>query len=69
VLQVVHLVSIRFLLKQVSERGTDGGREFFEVPAPSDNALQGVLHKIITRRMRLPISGPVPSTGLPAPIS
>ncbi len=34
-------------------RGTDGEPEFVEVPAPTDEALQAVLHKIITRLMKL----------------
>ena len=34
-------------------RGTDGTPEFVEVPEPTDEALQAVLHKIITRMMRL----------------
>ena len=89
VLQVVHRVIARFLLKQagvkageadsgavtliqrfgsaanlnihlhclvldgVYRRGTDGAPEFVEVPAPTDEALQSVLHKIITRTMKL----------------
>jgi ribosomal protein S27E len=89
VLQVVHRVITRFLLKQagvkadeagsgavtliqrfgsaanlnihlhclvlegVYRRGTDGAPEFVEVPAPTDEALQSVLHKIITRTMKL----------------
>ncbi len=34
-------------------RGTDGEPVFVEVPAPTDEALQAVLHKIITRMMKL----------------
>ena len=34
-------------------RGTDARPVFVEVPAPSDEALQAVLHKIITRTMKL----------------
>ena len=34
----------------VSTRGTVGEPEFVEVPAPTDEALQAVLHSIITRR-------------------
>ncbi len=37
----------------VYRRATDGEPEFVEVPAPTDEALQAVLHKIITRRMKL----------------
>jgi len=33
--------------------GSDGVPEFVEVPAPTDEALQTVLHKIITRTMKL----------------
>ena len=89
VLQVVHRVITRFLLKQagakadeadsgavtliqrfgsaanlnihlhclvldgVYRRGIDGAPEFVEVPEPTDEALQSVLHKIITRTMKL----------------
>jgi hypothetical protein len=89
VLQVVHRVITRFLLKQagakadeadsgavtliqrfgsaanlnihlhclvldgVYRRGTDGEPVFVEVSAPTDQALQTVLHKIITRTMKL----------------
>ena len=89
VLQVVHRVITRFLLKQagakadeadsgavtlvqrfglaanlnihlhclvldgVYRRGTEGAPEFVEVAAPTDEALQSVLHKIITRTMKL----------------
>ena len=41
------------LLNGVYRRGTDGAPEFVEAPAPVDEALQAVLHKIITRLMRL----------------
>ena len=34
-------------------RGIDGTPEFVEVPQPTDEALQSVLHKIITRMMKL----------------
>ena len=37
------------MLDGVYRRGTDGAPEFVEVPAPTDEALQAVLHKIITR--------------------
>ena len=89
VLQVVHRVITRFLLKKagvnaddadsgavtliqrfgsaanlnvhlhclvldgVYRCGTEGTPEFVEVPAPTDEALQAVLHKIITRTMKL----------------
>ena len=33
--------------------GADGTPEFVEVPAPTDEALQTVLHKIITRTMKM----------------
>ena len=41
------------VLDGVYRRGTDGAPEFVEVPAPTDEALQAVLHKIITRMMKL----------------
>ena len=41
------------VLDGVYRRGTDGAPEFVEVPAPTDAALQAVLHKIITRTMGL----------------
>ena len=41
------------MLDGVYRRGTDGAPEFVEVPAPTDEALQAVLHKIITRIMQL----------------
>ena len=89
VLQVVHRVITRFLLKQAGAKageadsgavtliqrfgsaanlnvhlhclvldgvyrcGTEGTPEFVEVPSPTDGALQAVLHKIITRMMKL----------------
>ena len=89
VLQVVHRVVTRFLLKQagakadeadsgavtliqrfgsaanlnihlhclvldgVYRRGIDGAPEFVEVPEPTDEALQAVLHKITTRTMKM----------------
>ena len=41
------------VLDGVYRCGTDGTPEFVEVPAPTDEALQAVLHKIITRMMKL----------------
>ncbi|MBC7941459.1 MAG: transposase [Chitinophagaceae bacterium] len=41
------------VLDGVYRRGTDGAPAFVEVPAPTDAALQTVLHKIITRMMKL----------------
>jgi hypothetical protein len=41
------------VLDGVYRRGADGVPEFVEVPAPTDEALQTVLHKIITRLMKL----------------
>jgi hypothetical protein len=41
------------VLDGVYRRGTDGAPVFVEVPAPTDEALQAVLHKIITRTMKL----------------
>ena len=41
------------VLDGVYRRGADGAPEFVEAPAPSDEALQAVLHKIITRMMKL----------------
>ena len=41
------------MLDGVYRRGTDGAPEFVEAPAPTDEALQTVLHKIITRTMKL----------------
>ena len=41
------------VLDGVYRRGADGVPEFVEVPAPTDDALQAVLHKIITRTMKL----------------
>ena len=37
------------VLDGVYQRGTDGTPEFVEGPAPTHEALQAVLHKIITR--------------------
>jgi len=37
------------VLDGVYRRGADGTPEFVEAPAPTDEALQAVLHKIITR--------------------
>ena len=41
------------VLDGVYRRGTDDAPEFVEVPEPTDEALQVVLHKIITRLMKL----------------
>ncbi len=41
------------LLDGVYRTGVDGTPGFVEAPAPSDDALQAVLHKIITRLMKL----------------
>ena len=41
------------VLDGVNRRGIDGKPEFVEVPGPTDQALQPVLHKIITRMMGL----------------
>ena len=41
------------VLDGVYRRGIDGKPEFVEVPEPADQALQSVLHKIITRVMGL----------------
>ena len=41
------------VLDGVYRPGTDGAPEFVEVPAPTDEALQAVLRKIITRTMKL----------------
>ena len=41
------------VLDGVYRCGTEGTPEFVEVPAPTDEALQAVLHKIITRMMKL----------------
>ena len=41
------------VLDGVHQRGTDGRPEFVEAPAPTDRAPQAVLHKIITRTMKL----------------
>ena len=41
------------MLDGVYRRGTEGEPVFVEVPPPTDEALQAVLHKIITRTMKL----------------
>ena len=41
------------MLDGVYRRSADGTLEFVEAPAPSDEALQAVLHRIIARLMRL----------------
>ena len=41
------------MLDGVYRRGADGAPVFVEVPAPTDEALQTVLHRIITRMMKL----------------
>ncbi len=41
------------VLDGVYRRGSDGVPEFVEVPAPTNEALQAVLRKIITRMMKL----------------
>ena len=41
------------MLDGVYRRGTDGEPVFVEAPAPTDEALQAVLHKIITRTLKL----------------
>ena len=41
------------MLDGVYWRGTDGAPEFVEAPAPTDEALQTVLHKIITWMKKL----------------
>ena len=41
------------VLDGVYRRGADVAPEFVEVPAPTDEVLQTVLHKIITRLMKL----------------
>jgi len=41
------------VLDGVYRRATDGEPVFVEVPAPADEALQAVLHKIIIRTMKL----------------
>jgi hypothetical protein len=41
------------VLEGVYRHGTDGEPVFVEVPSPADEALQAVLHKIITRTMKL----------------
>ena len=47
----VHLHCL--VLDGVYRRGTDDAPEFVEVAAPTDEALQTVLHKVITRMMKL----------------
>ena len=47
----VHLHCL--VLDGVCRRGTDGAPGFVEASAPTDEALQTVLHKIITRMMKL----------------
>jgi predicted DsbA family dithiol-disulfide isomerase len=47
------------VLDGVNRRGTDGEPAFVEVSTPTDQALQSVLHKIITRAIR-PHIGAVP---------
>ena len=41
------------VLDGVYRRGTDGEPVFVEVPTATDEALQAVLHKVITRTMKL----------------
>ena len=41
------------LLGGVYRRSIDGAPDFVEVPEPTDEALQAVLHKIITRTVKL----------------
>ena len=41
------------VLDGVYRRDAEGESVFVEVPAPTDEALQAVLHKIITRTMKL----------------
>jgi hypothetical protein len=41
------------VLDGVYRRGIDGAPEFVEVPEPTDESLQSVLHKIITGTMKL----------------
>ena len=56
VLHVVHRAITRHLLGQAglkADEADSGAVEFVEVPAPTDEALQTVLHKIITRMMKL----------------
>ena len=47
----IHLYGL--VLDGVYRCGTEGAPEFVEVPAPTDETLQAVLHKIITRMMKL----------------
>jgi hypothetical protein len=51
----IHLHGL--VLDGVYRRGIDGAPKFVEVPEPTDEALQSVLHKIITRTMKL-LTGP-----------
>ena len=41
------------VLDGVYRRGTDGVPDLVEAPAPTDEAMRTVLHKIITRTMKL----------------
>ena len=41
------------MLDGVYRRGAEGEPLFVQVPAPADEALQAVLHRIITRTMKL----------------
>ena len=41
------------MLDGVYRRGTEGEPLFVQVPAPTDEALHAVLHRIITRTMKL----------------
>ena len=47
----IHLPCL--VLDGVYRRDTVGTPEFVEIPAPSDEALQAVLHRIITRTMKM----------------
>ena len=49
--QSIHLHCL--VLDGVYRRGADGTPEFVEVAAPTDEVLQAVLHRIITRLMKL----------------
>ncbi len=59
VLQVVHRVLNRFRLDQSgltadqADSGADGEPVFVGLPAPTDEVVRAVLHKIITRMMKL----------------
>jgi hypothetical protein len=46
-------LSVVRVLDGVYGRASDGDPVFIEVPAPTDEALQAVLHKIIIRTMNL----------------